>query len=102
MIESEVDLNVGESKDLSVTLKWVKGQSNLGTKSNIAQIESTQNDADYEDCDTKDNVSEATVIIGIRTGEWMDRIMIVLLVTSLVGYTYVLIGLRRSIKRKLK
>ena len=102
VLESEVDLEVGESKDLMVTLKWIKGQSNLGTKSNIAEIESTENAAQYEESDTKDNMSEATVIIGIRTGEWINKIMIIVLVISLVVCTYIIISLEYNIRKESK
>lgn len=99
MLESEVELEPGESRDLSVTLKWNNGQSTLGSKANIAQIINTENGANYEDSNDKDDSSEATVIISIKTGEWVDIAMNVVLITALVICLTIMASLTYNIKK---
>ena len=68
-IEAKIDLEAGESKTLSIALRWENKEENLGAKTNIAKIEETGNKANYKDTNEKDNQSEATVIVSIKTGE---------------------------------
>lgn len=100
MLESDVELNVGESKDLSVTLKWINSENNLGSKSNTAQIISTANVANYGDSNKQDDISSATVIISVSTGQWIKGIMMATLVMSFVICLLIMTSLMHNIKRE--
>ena len=92
-LETQIQLNAGESKDLSITLRWINGENNLGSKASTAQIEDTSNNANYEEINIKDNTSTVTVITSIKTGESVSAIIIVTLIISFVISGYISIVL---------
>ena len=92
-LEAEVELGVGESKDLAVTLKWINDQGNLGSISNKAELIGGSNSANYDDTNKDDDLSEATIIVSIKTG-WKVNAMIVvtiIMAMAITGYLIVLI-----------
>ncbi len=96
-LESDVNLEVGESKELELTLKWGNQEENLGTKISTAKIASTENPANYKDTNEKDDISEATIVISIKTGEAVSSIIIMVIVLSLIICSYITIF---TIRRK--
>ena len=92
-LEAEVELNPGESRDLSITLKWINKESNLGAKSNTVKIEGTENDSNYTDRNREDDTSSATIIVSIKTGWQVSAIIIVTLIVSFIitGYMIILL-----------
>ena len=91
-LEAEVELQAGESKDLSIELKWTNHEINLGARANKAEIEGQEENGKEED-----NKSEATIIINIKTGIKISIIIIIMIITSMgiCGYMYV-----RIVKKK--
>ena len=67
----------GESKTLEVALAWQKGQNNFGKKINKAEIIQTSNASNAPETTLQDNMSEATVLMSIRTGEINNNYIIV-------------------------
>ena len=69
-------LQPGKSATLKVTLRWVNGENNLGTKTNIAEISKEHNDKGVKDRDSipdnkkrgEDDIDNAPVILTISTG----------------------------------
>ena len=96
-LETNVDLEAGESKNLDVVLRWENEENNLGAKTNIAKIEKAKNEAGFKDTNEKDNIGEATIVLSIKTGETVSNIIIVMLMGSLVICSYITI---RTIRRK--
>lgn len=90
---TDVNLEVGETKHLSMTLKWINGESNFGLKANAVNITNTENEAGYDETTLDDNVSTATVITSIKTGETVSPIVIAMLTGSLVICLYMMIVL---------
>lgn len=82
-ISSEVQLGVGESKELKLTVKWVNKENNLGSKASTSQIIETLNTAYYEDTNMEDDKSEAVVVVNIKTGEVVSIIVIMMIIVSL-------------------
>ena len=77
-IQTNVDLKVGEEKELEVVLIWKKGSQSLGTTKNIAEIAYTDNTPKYPDNNPDDNISVAEVIISVKTGaEVMSEILLI-------------------------
>lgn len=66
---TDVELKVGEEKELEVVLKWQNANNHLGITKNIVEIANTDNPAKYPDNNPDDNISDAEVIISIKTGK---------------------------------
>ena len=87
-IQTNVELKVGEEKELEVVLKWKNGSQNLGITKNVAEITYTDNTPKYPDSNPDDNISEAQVIISVKTGtEIMSE---VLLISGTIGLVMLL------------
>lgn len=59
----------GEIKQLEVVLNWKNSEKNVGEKVNKVEILKTRNESNAIETTLKDNTSEATIIMAIRTGE---------------------------------
>ena len=62
------EIKPGESREYQVVLGWQNGDSNIGTKENVANIV-TENEAGFNEKDTADNESRANLIVAVGTGE---------------------------------
>ena len=62
------DIKPGESKDYEVVMTWRNDEANVGTKENMVTI-STENEAGFNEQFETDNVSKATMIVAVATGE---------------------------------
>ena len=62
------EIKPGESREYQVVLGWQNGDSNIGTKENVASIV-TENEAGFEEQFDTDNVSRANLIVAVGTGE---------------------------------
>ena len=62
------EIKPGESREYQVVLGWQNGDSNIGTKENVASIV-TENEAGFNEKDTADNESRANLIVAVGTGE---------------------------------
>ncbi|MCI8961752.1 MAG: MucBP domain-containing protein, partial [Clostridia bacterium] len=96
-LETNVDLEAGQSKELEVVLRWENKENNLGAKTNIAKIEETKNEANFKDTNEEDNVGKATIVLSIKTGEAVSSIIIVMIMGTLIISSYITIV---TIRRK--
>ena len=70
-------LQPGESAEVEVLLTWIKGENNLGLKTNVAEISEDYNDKGYDDIDStpdnkkegEDDIDDAEVLLSISTGQ---------------------------------
>ena len=62
------EIKPGESREYQVVLGWQNGDSNIGTKENVASIV-TENEAGFNEKDASDNESRADLIVAVGTGE---------------------------------
>ncbi len=83
-LEAEVELGVGESKELAVTLKWINDEGNLGSISNKAELIGGSNTANYDDTNKDDDSSEATIIVSIKTGWQVSTIITITIIMSMI------------------
>ena len=90
-LEADIYLKPGESKDLKISLKWVNKEINLGSRANMAKIENTDNKLGIEDMNKEDDISEATIIINIKTGVVVNVIIILLTISIIIICILVLI-----------
>ena len=96
-LEAEIELQAGESKDLYLILKWENGEKNLGNKTNKASLET-----DQEDINAKDDLSEATIILTIKTGLETNLIIIGSLIIIISISSYAIITIKRRINTRVK
>ena len=69
-------LQPGESATVTVVLRWINGENNLGTKINIAEISKDDNEKGVPDRDStpdnkkdgEDDIDDAPVLLSIKTG----------------------------------
>ena len=62
------EIKPGESREYQVVLGWQNGDSNVGTKENVASIV-TENEAGFTEKEINDNESKADLIVAVGTGE---------------------------------
>ena len=103
-LEAEVELGVGESKELTITLIWENSEENLGPKSNKAELVGGENLANYEDTNKDDDISEATIVISIKTGETVSIIILIMLTISCIisGYLIFWVAPRKGKESNIK
>ncbi len=91
-------INPGEHKEIEITLRWNKGETNFGQKDNTAILVSTTNPAGYQDINGDDNSSKSQMLITIATGlDRNDRIVVIGVVEIVLVITF---GLLLSYKKK--
>ena len=69
-------LQPGESAEVTVILRWINGSTNLGLKTNTAEISEDYNDEGIPDRDStpdnkkpgEDDIDDASVLLSIKTG----------------------------------
>ena len=99
-------LNLGESKELEITFRWINSEKNLGQKINIAEISEDANDYNTDDIDSTPNNREnpykeeqeddddfALVILSIKTGatQFMSYFTLITITLAIVGGGIILI-----------
>ena len=99
-LETNVNLEAGESKTLSIDLEWENNENNLGSRTSTSKIASTENPANYEDTNEKDNITDITIITSIKTGEVVSNMIIMIIVLSLGICTIIIISIKN--KRGMK
>ena len=93
-LEAEVSLEPGETKEFTIELTWKKGSENFGREINTAELKEFKNDARYEDKNKEDNISEAEVVMGIKTGAqiyiffMMHSVVILIAIAEVIAYIY--------------
>lgn len=88
----------GESVEYTVTLEWLNGENAIGTKENIAQLGSIENEANFEEKDTTDNEDKADVIILINTGKKNYKQTAIGLLVLVIEFTAVIYVFKKIIR----
>lgn len=99
-------INPGETKEITLLLSKNITESNMGIINNIAEIAESYNDLGLSDIDStpankvqnEDDLSNADVIVGIKTGEVYLYITLTLVVISMLGVGIYLIN-KKVLKR---
>ena len=81
-LETTVELQPGETKELGVVLKWLNGESSFGTGENIARITDISNPANYAETTEEDNEDSATLVTSVETG--INRNVYLIITTCLL------------------
>ena len=83
-LETEIEVEGRQSKDLSITLRWTNAEKNLGSRTNRAQIEGQEGDEKPED-----NISEATMVVSIKTGIKVSIIIVGMIIIAFIISGYI-------------
>ena len=89
-LETQVELQPGETKELEVVLKWVNGKTNFGTSENIARITDINNPANYTETTTQDNEDTATIVTSVETGINKNVYLIITTYLLMIGLVVLL------------
>lgn len=78
-------LKPSETAEYEVVLKWRYNDSNVGTKLSRAEIYATRNDANFEETNKEDNISDASVIITISTGKVVRNVTGIVIILAILA-----------------
>lgn len=92
----------GKSKTYKVTLRWLGGESNMGTIKNEVAIEGAENAVGYVQLTTKNDKSDAQVIVSVSTGVEKISMVVVIVLAYFAVITIVNKKLNRNKKSKAK
>ncbi|HJJ10731.1 MAG TPA: SpaH/EbpB family LPXTG-anchored major pilin [Clostridiaceae bacterium] len=100
-------LQPGESAEVTIVLKWINSETNIGVKINVAEICKDYNDYRTPDIDStpdnnvpgEDDIDDAPVMLTVKTGsEDLKYIALITIVLALLSGC--VIALRKNIKRQ--
>ena len=100
-------LQPGESAEVTIVLKWINSETNMGVKINVAEICKDYNDYGTPDIDStpdnnvpgEDDIDDAPVMLTVKTGsEDLKYIALITIVLALLSGC--VIALRKNIKRQ--
>ena len=98
-LEAQVTLQPGETKELTVVLRWIRNSNNFGLQINTVVLTNISNPANYEETNLEDNTSTAEVIFSVKTGGIDTAIIIGTALIVMVGALMITIYLK---ERKIK
>ena len=98
-LEAQVTLQPGETKELTVVLRWIRNGDNFGLQINTVVLTNVSNPANYEETNLDDNTSTAEVIFSVKTGGIDTAIVIGTALIIMIGALMVTIYLK---ERKTK
>ncbi len=78
-------LKPGETVEYEVVLKWRYNDTNVGTKLSRAEIYATRNDANFEETNKDDNISDANVVVSISTGRVARNIVGIIIILAILA-----------------
>ena len=98
-LNTTVELQPGETKELTVVLRWIKNSNNFGLQVNTVTLQNVENPANYEETSLEDNTSIAEVIFSVKTGGIDTSIVLGTALIVMVGALMITIYLK---ERKTK
>ena len=98
-LNATVELQPGETKELTVVLRWIKNSNNFGLQVNTVTLQKVENPANYEETDLSDNTSIAEVLLSVKTGGIDTSIVIGTALVVMLGALMITIYLKEK-KRK--
>ena len=87
-------LQPGESAEVTIVLTWINSKTNMGVKTNIAEISKDRNDRGLHDIDStpnnkvsgEDDIDDAPVMLSIKTGSETTKYAVTILaVLAILG-----------------
>ena len=80
----------GKYEEIEITLRWKKGDSNLGNAINKVELSKVSNEPNFKEQSKEDNKAESKMIISISTGLEMNKeittkVIVAILVVLILG-----------------
>ena len=98
-LEATVELQPGETKELTVVLRWIKNSNNFGLQINTVVLTNVSNPASYEETNLEDNTSTAEVIFSVKTGGIDTAIVLGAALIIMIGALMITIYLKEKKKK---
>ena len=98
-LEATVELQPGETKELTVVLRWIRNGDNFGLQINTVVLTNVSNPANYEEINIEDNTSTAEVIFSVKTGGVDTAIIIGTALIVMIGALMITIYLKEKKKK---
>ena len=98
-LEAQVTLQPGETKELTVVLRWIRNSNNFGLQINTVVLTNISNPANYEETNLEDNTSTAEVIFSVKTGGIDTAIILGTALIVMVGALMITIYLKEKKKK---
>ena len=98
-LEAQVTLQPGETKELTVVLRWIRNGDNFGLQINTVVLTNVSNPASYEETNLEDNTSTAEVIFSVKTGGVDTAIIIGTALIVMIGALMITIYLKEKKKK---
>ena len=95
-LNATVELQPGETKELTVVLRWIKNSNNFGLQVNTVTLQKVENPANYEETDLSDNTSIAEVLLSVKTGGIDTSIVIGTALIVMIGALMITIYLKEK------
>lgn len=92
----------GKSKTYKVTLKWLGGEDNMGTIKNEVAIEGAESAAGYVKLSTKNDKSDAQVVVSVATGAKKISIIVLIVLAYFAVITFINKKLNKNKKSNIK
>ena len=98
-LEAQVTLQPGETKELTVVLRWIRNGDNFGLQINTVVLTNVSNPANYEEINIEDNTSTAEVIFSVKTGGIDTAIVLGAALIIMIGALMITIYLKEKKKK---
>ena len=98
---SDIKINPGETKELTLVLTKKMTNSNTGLTNNKAEIAEAFNASGISDIDSEDNIGQADAIISVGTGKAISFAIIAITISIIIGMI-VYFNLKRIVSEKIK
>ena len=79
----------GESKEVTITLKWENSILNFGEKKNTAEVEGSTNPYGYEDKTKDNNTGEEITVFSVKTGIGDQITIIKIIIITLTASLFI-------------
>ena len=96
-LTTNVELKVGESKELEVVLKWMNTE--FGVQNNKVKLSNISNEANFEDINKEDNSDNAELILSIKTGSDINAIVITIISALVMAEIALLLIKKITVKK---
>ena len=98
-LEDQITLQPGETKELTVVLRWIKNTNNFGLQINTVTLQNVTNPVNFEETTLDDNTSIAEVIFSVKTGGIDTAIIIGTALIIMIGALMITIYLKEKKKK---
>ena len=98
-LEAQLTLQPGETKELTVVLRWIRNSNNFGLQINTVALTDITNPANYKETGLSDNTAIEEVIFSVKTGGIDKGLILGTALIVMVGALLITIYLKEKNKK---